>query len=281
MRFCSFCGKKLDEDARFCKNCGKPVKQANESAVKNKTADRLEDESLMQEPITERKPVYEGKLYKCPSCGETLKSFAANCPSCGHEIRDIGAVGSIKELAIKLEKIEAQKMPVFKEKRSVLKMIIGKDLGDEDEAEEARRHFQKQKNQEKANTITNYPIPNTKEDIMEFMLLASSNVNKKGEDDVVLTAWISKLDQVYEKAKLSMGRGSDFTYIQNLYKQTKKQFVVKKVRTFLRYASLVLLWFFSMGMLWNPVVTIAIAVGLVLLAAIVFIILKKREYRQR
>jgi len=27
------------------------------------------------------------EIYKCPSCGEILKSYTANCPACGFELR--------------------------------------------------------------------------------------------------------------------------------------------------------------------------------------------------
>lgn len=277
MRFCSFCGTNLDEGARFCKHCGKSINRVNESVPEVKMENSLEYESFSRKPITERRTVYEGNLHKCPSCGEILKSFAANCPSCGHEIRDIEAAGSISGLAMKLEKIEAQKMPAFEEKRSFMKMMIGKDLGDEDEADEARKRFKKQKKQEKANIIMNYPVPNTKEDIMEFMLLASSNINLKSEtDDVVNNAWISKLEQAYEKAKLSMGGSHDFIQIQNIYEQKKKQLKDRKFRRLMLWVGGVALYFFLMGLLWNPSATIAISLGLIVLMIIVFILFKKR-----
>lgn len=277
VRFCSFCGTRLDVGARFCKNCGKSVRQVNKSVAEVNTANQLENESFLHEPITERQSVYEGNLHKCPNCGAVLEAFVTNCLSCGHEIRDTKSASSIRELAIKLERIEAQKMPAFEEKKSVMKMIIGKDFNDEDEAEGAREHFEEQKKQEKANLIKNYSVPNAKEDIMEFMLLASSNIDvKNGTDDIVTKAWISKLEQVYERAKLSMGNSSDFIQIQEIYNEKKKEMKDKKMRDFWIWASCVAGYVFLMGLLWNPRVTIAIAVGLIVLIIIVFILFKKR-----
>lgn len=107
-------------------------------------------------------------------------------------------------------------------------MILGKDFNDEDKAEDMRQEFEKQKNREKANLIVNFSVPNTKEDIMEFMLLASSNINPKyGTDDIVSKAWISKLDQVFQKAELSMRNSPDFAQIKNIYDQHTRELTPK------------------------------------------------------
>ena len=178
---------------------------------------------------------------------------------------------------IYLIRIESQKMPIFEEKKSVMKLVFGKDFKDEDEAEEARRHWEKQKQQEKVNLIINFSVPNTKEDIMEFMLLASSNIDVKHDtDDVVTKAWILKLDQVYEKAKISMSNRSDFESIKNIYDQKKKQLKDKKVRSFLIGVSCVACWFFLLGLVWNPQVTICIAIGILVIIIFAFVLFKKR-----
>lgn len=277
IRFCSYCGTKLDDGARFCKGCGKAVIQTTESTPEHNTINEPTYETFSHEPNTERKTVYEGNIHKCPNCGEVLQAFVTHCPACGHEIRDTHTTSSVREFAVKLERIEAQKMPAFEEKKSVMKMVFGRDFKDEDEAEEARDRWEEQKHQEKANLIINYSVPNTKEDIMEFMLLASSNIDvKHGTDDVVTKAWISKLDQVYEKARISMGNSSDFAQIKKIYDQKKKQLKDKKVRGFLIGASCVAGWFFLLGLLWNPGATIGIAIGIFVLIIIGYIIFKKR-----
>ena len=59
MAFCMNCGTELEKDAHFCSECGAKVPQI----VKD----------------NERNIIYEGNIYKCPNCGEVLKSFVANC----------------------------------------------------------------------------------------------------------------------------------------------------------------------------------------------------------
>lgn len=200
-----------------------------------------------------------------------------NCPSCGYEIRDSKSVSSVRELATKLERIENQKMPDFKEKKSVMKMVFGRDFNVEDQLEKAKRDFMIQKENEKAGIIINYSVPNTKEDILEFMLLASSNIDvKKGIGDRVSVAWLSKLEQVYEKAKISMGNTSDFEQIERIYSQKKKQIRDKKIRGIMIGAGCFLSWFFLLGLLWNPVATISITIGVIVLIVIVFVYMKKK-----
>lgn len=230
-RFCSYCGTKLDEGARFCKGCGEPVGAGAATDAQPRNATRASHSAPLSGNPTERKTVYEGTLHKCPNCGEILASFVSVCPTCAHEIRDTKSSTAVRELALKLERIEAQKMPAFEEKKSVMKMVFGKDFNEEDEAEEAQERFDEQKAQEKATLIINFSVPNTKEDILEFMILASSNINiKNGVDDVVTQAWISKLEQVYQRARLIMGNSQDFAIIQNIYEQKRSELKSRKFK---------------------------------------------------
>lgn len=228
-RFCQHCGTKLDLGARFCKSCGKPIDQsggATTGCVPPQT-----EETFSHKQHTERKTVYEGQLHKCPNCGELLDSFRSHCPSCGYEIRDARSSNSIRELAQKLERIESERMAPIEEKKSLMKMVFGKDFKDEDEIKEAQNRFDEHKKQQKANLIINFSVPNTREDILEFMILASSNIDvKKGIDDEVSKAWLSKLDQVYEKAKLLMGSESSFTQIKYIYERKKAQIKNRKFK---------------------------------------------------
>lgn len=281
VRFCPFCGTRLDSGARFCKNCGKPIEQTSSSVPPKANFGAFENKIFMEKPITERKIVYEGKIHKCPNCGENLKSFITNCPSCGHEVRDGISISSVQEFAIKLGNIENKQMP-FSEKSSIMKTLIGRDLKKEDEDENARKLFENQKSQEKATLIINFSIPNTREDIMEFMLLASSNIDARHSvNDVVSKAWITKLDQVYQKAKISMGNGSDFEQIEHVYCEKKRQITDRKVRNFLLGAGGVLIWFFLVGLLWNPKATIAIVIVVIVLMITGYLLFKKKYMPRR
>lgn len=226
---------------------------------------------------TKREIVYEGNIHKCPNCGEVMEAFLTICPSCGHEFRDVSAPSSVRELAEKLESISAQKMPDYEEKNSIMKMVFGKDFKAEDEAEKALERFESQKNEEKASLISNYPVPNSKEDIMEFMILASSNIDpKKDLDDVVIKAWISKLDQVYQRAELSMGNQPDFLQIKSIYDRKKNEIKKKKQRGYIIGIGCVVGYIFLMGLLLDPKKTIIITIIILILAIIGIFLFKKR-----
>ncbi len=217
MAFCINCGQEIKSGAKFCYNCGAAVYVAK---AENENKDR-----------SKRRTVYDGELHKCPNCGEIINSFEAKCSACGWEIRSTQSSDAVRKLAEKLERIEARQMPHIEEKKSVLKMLIGKDFKEKDEVAEARDDFEEQKDEEKASLINNFPVPNTKEDILEFMLLASSNINvKDGIDDVVSKAWIAKLEQVYQRAELTMGKSPDFATIKNIYDQKKAELKSRKFK---------------------------------------------------
>lgn len=140
-------------------------------------------------PAVQRKTVFDGEIHKCPNCGEVLESFVAVCPACGCEFRGTSTTNAGQEFVAKIDA--------------------------------AATGYQKE------TIIRNFPIPNTKEDIFEFMILASSNLIGESNESI-FNAWLAKFEQCYQKAKLSFGNDADFSKIQILYEQTTKQ--VNKTR---------------------------------------------------
>lgn len=141
-------------------------------------------------PSTEetRKQVYEGVVHKCPQCGEVIESFTAKCPSCGHEFRDVRTGSVVYAFSKKLENATTQ-----------------------DEQERLIRSFY---------------IPNTKEDLTEFIIFATTNIEANPNCE---KAWIAKLDQTYQKAKLALAGSPDFAYVEQLYSESMRKLRKKKV----------------------------------------------------
>lgn len=135
-----------------------------------------------QQDDSNRKFHFDGELHKCPKCGETLNSFVTNCPSCGYEIRGAKGISVVKELADRINQVNTL--------------------------------------EEKNELISNFYIPNTKEDIIDFFILATSNINSGSP---CLEAWYSKLDQAYQKAQLLLGNTEEFEYMESMYTKTKKK----------------------------------------------------------
>ena len=229
MAYCRNCGIQLIDGAKFCQKCGYPVSDGNAENA-------------------QRKQEFAGKLYKCPNCGEILKSFELNCPACGYELRGARASSAVKEFALKLEAIESRRE--YEKPRGFFATA------------EAQQRVSKT-DEQKISLIKSFSVPNTKEDMLEFMILATSSMNMRTYDSAntdisksekeVNAAWFSKVQQVYEKAKRSYSSDSVFTEIQALYdscnleiKKSKKKGVIKLVLMF--------------G--WIPVVCIVIIVSL-------------------
>lgn len=268
--FCPYCGAKLDNGARFCKHCGEPIPGNNQEPKEPKQKIPTSGNP------TERKTVYEGYIHKCPNCGEVLEAFVTVCPACGYEIRDAKSSSSVQELASKLENITAEKMPTFEEKKSIMKMLFGKDFKEGNEAEEALKRFELQKSHEKASLIINFSIPNTKEDIMEFMILAATNIDiKQGVDDEVTKAWIAKLDQAYQKARISMSNHPYLAQIESIYQQKQKELKIKKLQKILLIVGGIAGWLFLLGLIANPMATLGITAGILILAIVVVILVKR------
>ena len=184
MAYCSNCGHPLIDNAKFCSECGASV---NDTIRNN------------------RKAVFEGDVHKCPNCGEILNSFTVECPACGYELRNIKSSTAIREFSLKLEQIEASR---GKGKRK----LFGNGNAERENI-----------NKQRVNLIRNFSIPNTKEDVLEFMILAASNINLKSEpsesEREECDAWKAKFEQAYQKAEYQFGEDAEFCRFKRIYEQ--------------------------------------------------------------
>lgn len=253
MKYCVNCGKELSDDARFCDSCGTPV-------VAQTSKKRVE---------------HAGTVYKCPNCGEVLGGFVAICPGCGYEIRNVKSSGSVQSFADQLASLEAEEMPA-NENNSIIKKIFGRDLRETPKRlEEARREFDEQKRTRKINLITNFPVPNTKEDIMEFVLLIRSNLQDTSNDNIYF-AWAAKLEQLYQKARIMLPSDPITDDIRTLYFQSKRKVRLKKMSPFYLLGSSFALLLLMCGFTYAPGLTIAI-IAVLGVCIIAFLFYNRKE----
>lgn len=213
-KFCMNCGNKLPSGAIFCSLCGFKVTSTKDSVTVspdppveekiNRTStppkveqkDDVDEDKQTTGTYTQRKQEFVGKVLKCPNCGEVLSSFTAFCPVCKYELRGVKAANSVQEFTLKLSKIKSER--------------------------------------ELTSFIRNFPIPNAKEDILEFMILASTNIVDETEKSI-FDAWIIKFEQCYQKAKLVFIEDSNYVKIQKIYEETsekiKKRRFVQNIKT--------------------------------------------------
>lgn len=220
--FCIKCGSELPNDAKFCLQCGAKV-----DIVQND-----EDEG------NKRKQVFDGVVKKCPNCGATIDSFQTNCSNCGYELREQKANSFAERFAEGMNKIENEMTAIKSDEKTEINLFKndGKGFWSNyvDALKEEEERISKEKNilNKEIQYIKNFPIPNSKEELYEFMIMAANNVDiklyKKGvmskifgsndDDELKLSnAWLSKMKMIYQKAKISIKDSSDFQHIESVY----------------------------------------------------------------
>lgn len=103
-----------------------------------------------------------GEIRKCPHCGAVVETGTAKCQSCGYEFVGIEANSSAQRLAKKLEEV-SRWIEEQERLKNQIKAQKGFSINLSDDAE-------MKKMRERANTIKDFPIPNTKEDLLEFVV---------------------------------------------------------------------------------------------------------------
>ena len=200
--FCAYCGTKYDEGAAFCHHCGVAVEVSDSSTTS---------------PASPRRIIYDGQIYKCPNCGDIIDSFESYCHMCGYELRDTKPSSIIRELTSRLETIDED---IEKNKPKDFLATLKCELFDISDAGR------------KVNLIKNYPIPNTKEDMLELMIFATSHIDLDAFDGMKWTsyrnpevshAWYSMVKRIYEKARVSDFQDGTFLDIKQLYDECEKK----------------------------------------------------------
>jgi len=172
-----------------------------------------------------------GDVQKCPACGASIRAFLAQCDDCGHEFNNVEANATARTMFIQLQELEAE-APVFSKRerksftwdksRSFIDNIIEatsviwSSLPEPKLAKEEREKKQLiELAAKQAAFIRHYPIPNTKNDILEFLTLSVPHARAANKIQVSLTAkataerqltkaWRYKCEQVIVKARLSL-----------------------------------------------------------------------------
>lgn len=112
-------------------------------------------EDAKQEKIDQRKREAFGKV--CPNCGKQVPPMTLKC-ECGYEFIKKSSVSSAQILQEKIEEVATR------ERNKGVHPLLA----------------ERQKMNEMLDTISLFPVPNTKEDIIEFLALAISNSKLKG-----------------------------------------------------------------------------------------------------
>lgn len=91
-------------------------------------------QGLLDEKNVARTSSKEGRVHICPNCGGNIPALVANCPECGHEIRDNQSSESVRNFST--------------------------------------RYMNADSPENQATIVESFPVPNNKEDLLEFMAMA-------------------------------------------------------------------------------------------------------------
>jgi|688.fasta_scaffold835201_2 hypothetical protein len=135
-----------------------------------------------------------GEVKKCPACGIIVGSYAVVCHGCGTEFREIPVSQTVEKFYARLSEVEADKKEEF---------------------------------------ITNFIVPNTKEEILDFLTMASSQIEplshfeylfKTKRSQIVRrnTIWLRKMEQIQLRASISMKEDrAGFQIVSDIVSQAK------------------------------------------------------------
>jgi len=167
-----------------------------------------------------------GDVRKCPACGAIVETFATKCQDCGTEFRNIEASKNIIKFFEKLDEVESNRKDSFYESNKsnigigtvikwlffwyillpfkIISFFINKSKPAKWSTTDSR----------KEELILNFPIPVSREEILEFLNLASSKINSNtyfnafAEEtkykDSWNKIWLKKIEQIHSKAAMAM-----------------------------------------------------------------------------
>lgn len=102
---------------------------------------------------------------KCPNCGAQVPPLMIKC-ECGYEFTTQKHVSSVQILSDKIDQIIMAPMKNIKP--------------NDDDSEDKYKEEIRERNKKVRDTIMMFPVPNTKEDIIEFLALSAPNSKIKG-----------------------------------------------------------------------------------------------------
>ena len=152
-------------------------------------------------------------------------------------MRDVKTTSAVKEFVLKLENIDLlgeKPRKLFDVNERYKQITEVSEIADK-----------------KINLIRNFNVPATKEDMLEFMILASSSIKTSVYDSFdsdsqskdakeINEAWISKVQQVYDKARVSCIADETLTKIEKIYNESNKKIFDAKKSARIKLALMVL-----------------------------------------
>ena len=171
----------------------------------------------------------QGDLVKCPACGALISAMATQCDSCGYEFRNVKANSSVVDLSNRIEAVyrecdEIYARGGYKTSSSTFEKYLTNRL-DETEEDLKNRDINKKLN----SVISNFPVPQTREDILELLHFIQPKIQLGAITDNNSLAWRKKYQEIIARAKTAYANDPKMLSELSVYEnQTKKNLFFAK-----------------------------------------------------
>lgn len=134
-----------------------------------------------------------GDVKKCPACGAIVQSYQGVCPECGYAFENIEANSSSRKFAEMIDKL------ISEGEDKTANKTFGQNL--------TQSLFGQGTEYKVINAIENFPIPNTKADLMEFIITMKVRMS---DTSTYSDAYRTKYKECIDKARLLFPNDKDF-----------------------------------------------------------------------
>lgn len=154
-----------------------------------------------------------GDIRKCPACGVEVLDYQIKCEN-GHYFYNIKGNKHIQELVRKLESVS-----ISESKRNNDNSLKSFLYNNSAFGLQEKENKKKELDEKKAQIISNFPIPKTKNDIMDFIFFIAPKMKIGSSSSIIRNAWVSKFDGLKSIGNTLIGDSSFFKLINELEEQ--------------------------------------------------------------
>lgn len=200
-----------------------------------------------------------GDVKKCPACGAIVQSYQGVCAECGYAFENIQANLSSQKLTDAIDAL----LKESHEKKQKLQEDMRKQNKSDEDIRHDRVRIESDYKDRIRNLIKNFPIPNSKADLIEFI----TSLNSKKSDRYYGSEYKIKFNECMAKAKLLFPNDSLVKSLTNeMDKQAEERkrkykkrlirnIVIGIIGTIIVLIIGVLLWSSGMKSIWKILIT--------------------------